>query len=55
MGTVAVTMLWAIISPARWTNIKRRRRPGQLPRDGTPVGDSYVQDTIIGQVSKAVS
>lgn len=55
MGTVAVTMLWAIISLARWTNIKYAVDPAtQLLRDGTPVGDSYVQDTIIGQVSKAV-
>ena len=26
----------------------------QLTRDGVPVGDTYVQDTVMGQVSKAV-
>ncbi len=55
MGTVAITMLWAIISLARWTNVKYAEDPAtQLLRNGRPVGDDYVQDTIIGQVSKAV-
>jgi amino acid transporter len=55
MGGVAVTMLWSIISLARWTNVKLAEDPAtQLLRDGTPVGDTYVQDTIMGQISKAV-
>jgi amino acid transporter len=55
MGAVAVTMLMSMVVLARWTGIKYAEDPArQLYRDGRPVGDGYVQDTIMGQVSKAV-
>ena len=55
MGAIAVTMLMAMVTLARWTGIKYAEDPAtQLVRDGVPVGDGYVQDTIMGQVAKAV-
>ncbi|HYN29555.1 MAG TPA: APC family permease [Dermatophilaceae bacterium] len=55
MGTVAITMLLAMVALAHWTNIHFAEDPAtQLLRDGVPVGESYVQDTVMGQVSKAV-
>lgn len=55
MGTIAVTMLMSMVTLARWTGIHYAEDPAtQLARDGVPVGDGYVQDTVMGQVSKAV-
>ncbi|MDF3045921.1 MAG: DNA-binding protein [Ornithinibacter sp.] len=55
MGTVSITMLLSMVTLARWTNIHYAEDPAtQLLRDGVPVGDDYVQDTVMGQVSKAV-
>jgi amino acid transporter len=55
MGLVAITMLMSMLVLAKWTGIKYAEDPAtQLLRDGKPVGDGYVQDTIMGQVSKAV-
>jgi len=55
MGTISVTMLISMMALSRWTGVKIAENPAkQLTRDGVPVGDSYVQDTVIGQVSKAV-
>ncbi len=55
MGLIAVTMLMSMIVLATWTGIKYAEDPQtQLLRDGRPVGASYVQDTIMGQVAKAV-
>ncbi len=55
MGTVSVTMLMSMIFLARWTGVRFAENPAtQLARGTVPVGDDYVQDTIMGQVSKAV-
>lgn len=55
MGLISITMLFSMVTLARWTQIKYAEDPAtQLYRDGAPVGDDYVQDTIMGQVSKAV-
>ncbi|MGO4342829.1 APC family permease [Phycicoccus sp. Soil748] len=55
MGVIAITMLMSMLTLARWTGVKYAENPAtQLLRDGKPVGDGYVQDTIMGQVSKAV-
>ncbi|MFC8503332.1 APC family permease [Pedococcus sp. NPDC057267] len=55
MGLVAITMLMSMLVLAKWTGIKYAENPAkQLLLDGKPVGDTYVQDTIMGQVSKAV-
>jgi amino acid transporter len=55
MGTIAVTMLMSIISLTRMTGIKYAENPAtQLTLNGEPVGSSYTQDTIIGQLAKTV-
>ncbi len=55
MGAIAVTMLFSMIMLARMTRVHFAEDPGrQLLLDGVPVGDEYVQDTVMGQVSKAV-
>lgn len=55
MGGVAITMLLSMIALAGWTGVRFADDPGrQLLRDGVPVGDSYVQDTVMGQVAKSV-
>jgi amino acid transporter len=55
MGLISITMLMSMVTLARWTGIKYAEDPEiQLLRDGRPVGDTYVQDTIMGQVAHAV-
>ncbi|MBP6996991.1 MAG: APC family permease [Phycicoccus sp.] len=55
MGTIAITMLLSMVALARMTNIHYAEDPHvQLLRDGVPVGEDYVQDTIMGQVAKSV-
>ncbi|HNQ07085.1 MAG TPA: APC family permease [Tetrasphaera sp.] len=55
MGCIAIGMLFSMISLARLTGIKYAENPAeQLLKDGVPVGASYVQDTIMGQVANAV-
>ncbi len=55
MGAISITMLLSMVSLARWTGINYAEDPAtQLARDGVPVGDTYVQDTVMGQVAKAV-
>jgi len=55
MGVLSVTMLMSIITLVNLIGIKYAEFPEtQLTRGGTPVGDSYIQDTIIGQISKTV-
>src|SRR3954462_11686847 len=56
MGTLSVVMLGSIIALGQWTGIKMADNPStQLLRpDGQPVGDLYVQHTVIGQLSEAV-
>ena len=55
MGIISVTMLMSIITLVRLTGVKFAEFPAtQLTLDGKPVGDSYEQDTIIGQLAKTV-
>ena len=55
MGSIAITMLLSIIALSRLTNIHYAEDPTtQLLRDGAPVGEEYVQDTVLGQLAKAV-
>jgi amino acid transporter len=55
MGLISVTMLMSMITLARWTGVKYAENPHlQLARDGVLVPEDYVQDTVMGQVSKAV-
>ena len=56
MGLVSITMLMSMLVLAKWTGIKFAENPHAqlLQPNGQPVPAGYVQDTIMGQVSKAV-
>ena len=55
MGVISVTMLMSIIVLVKLTGIKFAELPKtQLTLGGKPVGSSYTQDTIIGQLSKTI-
>ncbi|MFQ6170621.1 APC family permease [Oryzobacter sp. R7] len=55
MGVISVTMLLSMVALATWTGIKYAEDPAvQLARDGVPVGEGYVQDTVMGQVAESV-
>ena len=56
MGLISITMLMSMLTLAKWTGIKYAEDPQKqlLQANGQPVPDSYVQDTIMGQVAKAV-
>jgi amino acid transporter len=56
MGVIAITMLMSMLTLAKWTGIKFAEDPQKqlIQANGQPVGPDYVQDTIMGQVSKAV-
>jgi amino acid transporter len=55
MGVLSITMLTSIVTLSRWTGVKIAEAPAtQLLRDGRPVGEGYVQHTVIGQLSQAV-
>ena len=55
MGMLSVAMLTSIIVLAQWTGVKIADDPAtQLLRNGQPVGEGYVQHTVIGQLSQAV-
>ncbi|MFI6826182.1 APC family permease [Kribbella sp. NPDC050241] len=55
LGTVAVTMLMSILFLANKIKLRFAEDPAtQLYRNGEPVGDSYTQKTVIGQISDSV-
>ncbi|MGL5863403.1 MAG: APC family permease [Phycicoccus sp.] len=55
MGCVAITMLVSMVALATWTGVKYAEDPAiQLTRDGVPVGEDYVQNTVMGQVAESV-
>ena len=55
LGGISIVMLFAIILLARATHVQFAEDPAiQLLRDGVPVGDSYVQDPVIGQIAQSV-
>ena len=55
MGTISVCMLSSIIALSNWTGVQMGGEGyGQLVKDGHPVGEEYVQDTVIGQLAKTV-
>lgn len=57
MGGISVTMLGSIIALSRMTGVQMSDSSavGEVfLRNGVPVGDSYVQDTVIGQLAKTV-
>jgi amino acid transporter len=55
MGSMAVTMLLSMVALATWTGVKYAEDPAeQLLLNGQPVGEDYVQETIMGQVAHSV-
>ncbi|MEV0797062.1 APC family permease [Kribbella sp. NPDC050281] len=55
LGTIAVTMLMSILFLANKIKLRFAEDPAtQLYRNGEPVGDSYTQKTVIGQISDSV-
>ncbi|GAB2587854.1 APC family permease [Kribbella endophytica] len=55
LGTIAITMLMSILFLASKIHLRFAEDPStQLYRDGVPVGDSYTQKTVIGQISDSV-
>jgi amino acid transporter len=55
LGTIAITMLMSILFLADKIKLRFAEDPAtQLYRDGVPVGDSYTQKTVIGQISDSV-
>jgi len=55
MGTIAIVLLLSVVTLARWTGVQIAEDPqARLLRDGVPVGEDYVQDTVISQIARAV-
>ena len=55
LGLIAVSMLMAIIWLANKMNLRYAENPAeQLLLNGVPVGDSYTQETVIAQISRAL-
>jgi len=55
LGGIAATMFMGIIVLANLMHVRFAESPGeQLLRDGVPVGDSYVQDPVIGQIAESL-
>jgi amino acid transporter len=55
LGGIAVTMLMSCIVLARLMHVRFAEFPSeQLFRNGRSVGDSYVQDPVIGQIADAL-
>jgi amino acid transporter len=55
LGTIAITMLMGILFLASRIHLRFAEDPGtQLFRNGEPVGDSYTQKTVIGQIGDSV-
>jgi amino acid transporter len=55
LGAISATMLLSIVFLAQATGVRYAERPEeQLLRDGVPVGDTYVQDPVIGQIARSV-
>ncbi|MFN8077392.1 MAG: APC family permease [Kineosporiaceae bacterium] len=56
LGAIAVSMLLGIIGLANLMHLRYAEKPAEqlLRPDGTPVGASYVQDPVIGQIAKAL-
>src|SRR3954466_5292639 len=55
LGGIAVTMLMSIILLANNMGLRYAEDPAtELLRDGQPVGNTYVQDPVIGQIAKAL-
>lgn len=55
LGTISIAMLMSIIVLADLMNLRYVEDPAhQLLLDGQPVGDGYVQETVLGQLAGAL-
>ncbi|TCJ00113.1 APC family permease [Aeromicrobium sp. IC_218] len=55
LGTIAITMLLSVIVLAQLMGLRYVEDPAhQLLLNGEPVGDGYVQDTVLGQLAGAL-
>lgn len=55
LGLISASMLMSILFLARETGVRYVTDPAtDLARDGVPVGDTYVQHPVIGQIADAV-
>jgi amino acid transporter len=55
LGCLSVTMLMSVVVLANLTSLRYAEFPAeQLLLDGRPVGDSYEQEPVIGQLARAV-
>lgn len=55
MGALGIAMLLSVVVLARWTGVQLAENPAtQLLRDGVPVGEDHIQETLLGQISRAV-
>ncbi|MFG1908377.1 APC family permease [Kribbella sp. NPDC048928] len=55
LGTIAITMLMSILFLASKIKLRYAEDPAtQLYQNGHPVGDSYTQKTVIGQIGDSV-
>ena len=55
MGTISITMLASTVMLANLTGVKfADDEANQLLRDGVPVGEGYVQETVMGQLAHTV-
>jgi amino acid transporter len=55
LGSISIAMVLGVIALANLTHMRFAEDPAtQLLRDGVPVGNSYAQDPVIGQLAKAV-
>lgn len=55
LGTISVALVLSILTLARLTGVHYVEDPAtQLMRDGVPVGDTYVQYPVIGQLSRTI-
>ncbi|MGH3386861.1 MAG: APC family permease [Nocardioidaceae bacterium] len=55
LGLIAVTMSMSIIALANLTDVRMSESPSELiGADGQPVGESYHQDPVIGQLAEVI-
>lgn len=55
MGGISITMLLSTVALANLTGVKfAEDEANQLLRNGVPVGEGYVQETVIGQLAHTV-
>ncbi|MFI7061120.1 APC family permease [Kribbella sp. NPDC050124] len=55
LGCISIAMMISVVALANVMNVRFAEDPAhQLLRDGVPVGDSYHQDPVIGQLAQGI-